>query len=493
MAQGLSVYDVVNVSINISPTAAPVRNFGAGLIIGSSDVIDTGERIRQYANLNGVASEFSTTDPEYIAAAKFFAQSPQPALVYIGRWAQTATKGVLRGGVLTAAEQLMPAWTSITTGAFKIDIDGTTKTLTGLNFSAATNLNGVAAIIDTALVGGSVVWDGTSKRFVVKSDATGATSTVAYAIAPASGTDISGLMKLTTGVASVPVGGVAIETLVTALQAFVDVSGDWYAAILAAAGVSDANILAAAEYIEAQQKKRVLGITTTSTTAIDGTLSTDIGSQLKALGYKRSFVQYCSSNGYAIASFFGRASTVNFQGSKTTLTMKFKQEPGIIAETLTETQAAALTAKNINVFVNFDNGTAIIQQGVVSRGSFFDETHGLDWLENDVQTAVYNLLYTSPTKIPQTDEGMHLIITTIEDRLIQAVENGLCAPGKWNSAGFGQLKQGDYLTKGYYVYCPPISTQSQADREARKTPPIQVAVKLAGAVHFVDVLINVNR
>ena len=36
-------------------------------------------------------------------------------------------------------------------------------------------------------------------------------------------------------------------------------------------------------------------------------------------------------------------------------------------------------------------------------------------------------------------------------------------------------------------------SQSQADREGRKAPVIQVAIKLAGAVHFVDVIVNVNR
>jgi len=38
-----------------------------------------------------------------------------------------------------------------------------------------------------------------------------------------------------------------------------------------------------------------------------------------------------------------------------------------------------------------------------------------------------------------------------------------------------------------------VASQSQADREARKAPVIQCAIKLAGAVHFVDCIINVNR
>jgi hypothetical protein len=38
-----------------------------------------------------------------------------------------------------------------------------------------------------------------------------------------------------------------------------------------------------------------------------------------------------------------------------------------------------------------------------------------------------------------------------------------------------------------------MALQAQADREARKSPPIQIALKLAGAVHTVDIIVNVNR
>ena len=62
----------------------------------------------------------------------------------------------------------------------------------------------------------------------------------------------------------------------------------------------------------------------------------------------------------------------------------------------------------------------------------------------------------------------------------------------WGGDGFGALNTGDTLTKGYYVYSP-IAQQAQAEREARKAPVMQVAIKLAGAVHFGDVIINVNR
>ncbi|EFU7669536.1 DUF3383 domain-containing protein, partial [Escherichia coli] len=149
--------------------------------------------------------------------------------------------------------------------------------------------------------------------------------------------------------------------------------------------------------------------------------------------------------------------------------------------------------KNANVFVYYANDTAILQQGVMANGDFFDERHGLDWLQNYVQTNLYNLLYTSTTKIPQTDAGVTRLLSNVEQSMDQSVTNGLVAAGVWNGGPIGQLNSGDTLTKGYYVYAQPLVQQAQADREARKAPLIQVACKLAGAVHYADVQINVVR
>lgn len=494
MATGLNVNNVVQVSVNLSPTAAPTRNFGALLVLGPTDVIDTGERIRTYSDLDSVAADFGTTVPEYYAANLFFSQSPQPSILYVGRWAQTATSAVLKGGVLSAAEQLMSAWTSITTGSFKITVDGTVKTLTALDFSAQTNLNGVASVITTALSTATCTWDATTKRFVIKSNSTGATSTLSYATAHTTGADVSGLLKLTAATASAPVAGIAAETLASALATFTDISSDWYGVTVATATTpGDSDVLASAAYIEAASVSHIFGLTITNTTALDGTITNDLASLLKSAGYKRTFSQYSSSSRYAVASMFGRAFTVDFTANNTTITLKFKQEPGVTAETLTQTQANTLDDKHVNYFVNYANDTAIIQQGVMANGYFFDEVHGTDWLQNYIQTTVYNLLYQSTTKIPQTDSGVHQIVNAIDGCLAQAVNNGLVAPGVWNAGGFGELQQGDTLETGYYIYVPKVATQSQSDREQRKSPTIQVAVKLAGAVHSVNVILNVNR
>ncbi|HFZ0485403.1 TPA: DUF3383 family protein [Citrobacter koseri] len=285
------------------------------------------------------------------------------------------------------------------------------------------------------------------------------------------------------------------ETLLEAVNALLDYNS-WYGLHLAVPEgdyPSDADMIAVSAAIESATVSRILAITSDEADIMSAAIETDLASKLKAAKYSRSYIQYSSTSRYAALSSFGRAFTVNFTGSNTTITLKFKQLPGVTYETLGTSQANALEAKNCNVYVYYENDTAILEQGVMCNGDFFDERHGLDWLQNAVQTADYNTLYTSTTKIPQTDAGTTTRIANIEKVLDVAETNGLFAPGIWTGGPMGQLSTGDTLTKGYYTWADTVDNQLQTDREARKGVPIQVAAKLAGAVHYGDVAITVVR
>jgi len=243
---------------------------------------------------------------------------------------------------------------------------------------------------------------------------------------------------------------------------------------------------------------RIFGVTTQEGAALSATNSTDVASQLQALGYSRTFAMYSSSSPYACAAIFGDAFTTNFSGTNTLYTLKFDGVAGLVGENITESQASALNNKNCNVYVyyNISSGTgapiAILQQGTMANGTFFDVIHGTDWLQNAIQTAVFNLLYTIKTKIPQTDSGVTQIINVITGQLQQGVANALIAPGVWNGPPIGSIVTGQTLSTGYYVYAPPVATQSQAARAARQSPVIQACIKLAGAIHSVNVVLSVN-
>jgi len=492
--QGLAVSRVVNVSVAFAPLAAPLRNFDTLLILGDSDVVDTGEVMREYNLLSDVAGDFGTTAPEYYAAALYFAQIPPPGTLFIGRWASSATKGLLAGGFLAKIDQLLNKWTSITNGGFKIAVDGQAQINVGpINLSSVLNLNGVASAVQSAMItagatGVSVVWNG--QQFIIKSATTGVTSSVGFAVAPTTGIDLAAQMMLNVATAERTVVGAAAETPVACI-ARVDGRG-WYACTFAASRkLTDAEHIANAGYIEGAEM-HLYGLTTNAATVLDPATSVDIASQLMLAEYFRTVGQWSSNNEYAICSFFGRAFTVNFEGSNTMITMKFKIQPGVTPEVISATQASTIEYKRFNVYATYENGVAILEQGVVSGPAWFDEMHGTDWLANRVQTDVFNILYQTP-KIPQTNPGIQILVAGVDGGVSQGVNNGLIAPGVWRGPGFGTLIYGDYLSKGWYTWANSVDLQPQSEREARIAPLIQVAIKLAGAVHHADILINVNR
>jgi Protein of unknown function (DUF3383) len=492
MNTGLSVNDVVNVGVLLTPPAAQERNFGNLLILGDSEVIDTTQRQRLYTSLGQVGGDFSTTAPEYLAAALFFDQSPQPAQCYIGRWASSASSGLLLGGPLSTADQTLSNFTSITNGGISITIDGTPYNLTGLNFSAQTNLNGIASVIQTALGGaGTITWNPISANFQVRSGTTGTASAVTFAT-PGAGTDISDLTGLDAPSGGSISVGIAAETILAAVAIHDNMTSQWYGLKIASTITTSTNDkLGVSSYIEGTNNSHIVGYNSLDPAMLDPTSTTDLASVMQAAGFNRTFVMY-SNTPHAAASVFGRAFTVDFDGTKTTITLKFQDEPGVTPETLTETQAQALNGKNCNVFVRYNNAISILQQGTMASGQFFDTVHGTDWLQNAIQTAIFNALYTSKTKIPQTDAGVNVLIAALSSELDQSVENGLVAPGVWNGPPVGAIVTGQSLSKGYYIYAPPIATQSAAARAARQSPVISAAIKLAGAIHSVDVILSVN-
>ncbi|EKM6438601.1 DUF3383 domain-containing protein [Cronobacter sakazakii] len=493
MSQGLPVSDIVNVTVSMAARAAQTRSFGALLVVGASDIIDSAERLRAYSDIGGVSADFGLDTPEYQAASLYFQQAPRPTRLWIGRWLKTAAAARLRGTILTPEQQSMARFTTVSAGGMTLTVDGKDKVLSGIDLTKETTLAGVAARIQQVMTGAVIRWDASAGRFVVASSATGDNTAVGFAKAPATGSDLAALLGLSESAGATMVAGVSNETLSACVSTLAARSGDWYGLVAADVDVTAEDVLAVADVIEADSVARIFGHTIADSRVLDAANHDDVASKLKAAKLARTFTQYSASKPFAAASLFGRAFTVNFNGNNTAITLKFKQEPGVTAENLSQNEAGALRSKNCNVFVNYNNDTAIIQEGVMSNGDFIDERHGLDWLQNYLQINLFNLLYTSPTKIPQTDAGVTRLLANVEQSLDQALSSGLIAPGIWNGGDIGELASGDTLTKGYYVYASSVANQAQSDREARRAPVIQVACKLAGAVHYADVLINVVR
>jgi len=258
--------------------------------------------------------------------------------------------------------------------------------------------------------------------------------------------------------------------------------------------LSTSDHLAIAGYVEgAPVQPHVYGVTTQDATNVwNPSSSTDIASQLAAADYLHTFCMYSSFSPYAAACVFGIAFSTVWTQANAAYNLAYKVCFGLTGENIGSTVASTMDAKRCMYFAWYSNNTAILWQGEMSGPAFFDEIHGTDWLANQIQTNIFNVLH-SARKIPQTDPGEHQLKTACDAACSTGVVNGLIAPGQWNSAGVGTVSQGDNLPAGFYTYIAPVATQAQADREARTASPIFCLVKMAGAVDRADVQVLVNR
>ena len=479
----LPVTTVVDVAISTTPQFPSRQGFGVLNILGITDVIPPAERIRFYSSLAGVENDFSDGDPELAMATSYFSQEPKPTQLAISRQYTTAQAGQALGG--GNIETLIATWNLISDGSFNITIDGATaEDITGLNFSADTTLDEIADAIQTGLqavaTGGftaatCVVNNG---RFIITSGTTGATSTVSAAstVSPASGTDIVSLIDMAAGVTTLQTGFAAETDPVDAIAPIIDKSNAWYGFAIDN-GHTPAQVQAVAADIEARVK--VFCHSSQDATILDAATTTDIASLLKTSDYRRSFsASHADPTLYPHVSAFARAFTVDFGGTDTTITLKFKQLPGISASDLTSTQKLATEGKNCNVYVNIGT-VSILAEGVMANGVFFDEVHGVDWLTNAIENNVFGYLFSRTTKAPLTDKGGAALEQQVIRALDEGVNNGLLAPGT--------TIDGVFLANGYITSVQKVADMTQADIDNRVAPTISFTALLAGAVHSVQI------
>lgn len=444
---------IVDVNVEISPLAAARPTFNQALILGQKTVIPISERLRQYETIADMLDDgFTNSDPEYTAAALYFAQSPAPDSVWIGRQDLTSIATFELGTAAGAGYHVGDILTVVQGGAS----GGTVKVKTVDGSGAITSL-------ETAMetVGTGYAIANSLATTVVPSGGSGATFDV-----------------LTVG-----------DSVLSALQACRDVNFAWYACMSCQAVAADHK--AVALWVESASPSTVYFYTTDDADTLLGTAD-NIFDYLKDRNYSRVLGQYSTDSDYAVAAIMGYAMGQNTGLANSAYTLKFKQEVGIATEDLSSTQISNIEGCNGNLYLSYANYYTIFEQGKMANGQFFDEIIGLDMLVNDIQLSVMDLLYGNP-KVPQTESGVTQIVHAINSACESSVVRGFLAPGEWTGVNVLNLSTGDYLPKGYMVQSESLADQSDADRQARKSPSMYVAIKEAGAVHSVLIGVYVNR
>lgn len=377
---------------------------------------------------------------------------------------------------------------AVSSGDIKITIDSVAYNITGLNFTGCTTLAQIAAVLQTKVTNGTVTSNSTT--ITVTSKKVGTPSTVTMgAVTSGTGTDLSGASYFHTATETTGTGvnssGESIQSAITRMEGAVGFTG-----VITNLQIEDAAILTAATAVQAKDLIFIhQGCSTADIAGIGTTITAASESHMRYLIYTASL----AAANLMKAAYAGRAFSVDFTGSNTAQTMNLKSLATVTPDDgITQTLYSAAKLAGTDLYVSYQGVASVLSTGA---NHYFDEPYSDLALKFALETAGFNFLRQTNTKVPQTEQGMNGLKAAYAAALDQFVRNGNIAPGSWTSSetfGDPQIFLQNVLTKGYYIYSLPIVQQNSSDRALRKAPLVQIAIKRAGAIHTSDVIVIVN-
>ncbi len=273
----------------------------------------------------------------------------------------------------------------------------------------------------------------------------------------------------------------------------------WYWTMFTAPVLATASkVTNIAQWCETNGSMFVNNQTGANATAIrDPMLTTDIASVLTTLGLRHVYTACHATDGNAGNALAKHFAAVNYSADRSTITGEFKKSPGVATEDLTATAYDAMqkpTKKacfytTVDLQGSVDSGRWMNTYTHSTYGEFIDDVVNLDAMVNAMTVALYNVLTKQTTKLAQTPVGQAVLIGTARNVCEQYVRNGYLGPRNYIDPDDGIEK----YTAGYEILTKPedILDLSDADRNARKSAPLRIRLFRAGAIHMVQVDMDV--
>lgn len=486
----LPVSNIINVSITNTPSGLSERNVNS-LGLFTTETPSNAESYGVYISPAQVVEQYGTGSVTAQMANAIFAQTPNirtgngrlVIMPYIG--AVSATPGYATTANISAN---VAALIAVTSGDLRVTVDGVVYNLTGINLTTATDLEGIAAVIQSKIVNCTVTHSGNTLVFTSKKVGANADVTIG-AVSGGSGTNLAGSGYLNTA-SSVATSGAdsSGETLLEAIDRMDGVVS--FTGVITNLNMEDDVIEDISDAIQAQDRIFLHHFASTADIAGIGTTIQQSGNtKTRVLLYTDSLAEANLMK----AAYAGRAFSVNFTGSFTSQTMNLKQLATITPDAnITQTLYAAAEIAGVDLYVSYDGVPSVFSTG---GNDFFDNPYSDLALKFALETSGFNFLRQTNTKVPQTESGMNGLKNAYAQVCERFIRNGCIAPGSWTSSetfGDPQIFKENILDRGYYIYSLPIVQQSAAERELRKAPLVQIAIKRAGAIHTSDVIVLVN-
>ena len=256
--------------------------------------------------------------------------------------------------------------------------------------------------------------------------------------------------------------GSTLESVDKTLDRALETDG-WYG--IAPCGVSGDSLSKMAEWADANNK--ILGFTVSGTTNPVGT------AHPYAFGFSTKSSGTYPNNLYTHVAIMA----VAFAYTPGSETWAYKTLTGIEPEALTTTEMSTIEAAGMNYYVSCA-GRNITLNGKTVSGEWIDVIRFRDWLKNDMQKRIYNLLVVNP-KVPFTSGGIALVQNQMLASLTQGQRQGGIAPDEYDEDG--------NEIPGFTTSVPSISTINDAEKAARNLKGCTFTARLAGAIHLIEV------
>lgn len=495
-----NISNIINVALIEEGAAAARDNMNVCAVFTSNqDYLSTDRRYALFVDSASVAEAFGSGTAITKHAQTFFAQSPNPvnasgvfvAAYWRGQEETTdATAAVLEGAQLSEAT-IVSELQQITDGAFDIDIDGTTENITSVDFQSVSEFADIVDILNDELTGATASLG--NQQIVITSDTTGVTSTITFFTDPGTGTYVGDILALSDGSGATTTQGadsevLTVETKVeaaTAVKALVNFKGSVFVDDPTESEVSN---LAA----WAQANSTLMYDVFSSADNLEKDITNVVWKNTLS-GYDNYRMLYSKAGNRRFATaYMARAHVVSFTAENTALTMNLKELAGVLPESYTQTEITKAKTVGLDIYTTVKDVPVVLTSGA---NDFVDNRYNLIAFIDAVQTDLFNLLKLAGTKIPQTTRGVNQLVDQGEKTTRGFVRAGVFAPGVWTRPDFfGEQEtfKRNIRQFGFYWKANRLSDQPTADRQARKSPVLQAAVKNAGAIHSADVIINFN-
>lgn len=480
------------INVSLSATPAGLADFNTNSIaLFTNEPAGFSESYQAYITPSGVEADFGTDSMTYKMAQALFTPVPNfrtgGGYLYIFPFKGiNATAGTLTTANITAN---VTKFQTVTNGALNLTIDGTDTQITGLDFSSIKTIADIVTVLNSQNLDVYIEATETGIKFTSKRFGTDA----AISIAAATGEDITDLYGTdylkgadATITAGVNASGQTLAEAVRAAQQQV-----YFGGVLSTQYTDNETTQANATAIQALDCDYFNEITSLKNITVLGTAIKSAG-----LGKTRSLAYSMGAEiaKIAIASYATIAKSVNWNGSDTANTLNLKTLTGLTGDSgLSDTYVLAAQTNGVDIYGN-TGGLSVVYSN--DNNGYTDDIEGQLWIKKAIEVAGFNYLRQTNTKIPQTEEGMTGLKNAYSQVCEKGIRNGWVAPGTWNNAiPFGDPEdfKRTIEEQGYYIYSIPISQQTQAEREARKAPVAQIAIKCSGAIHFPYIIITVQR